>query len=243
MRLADASFMFSAIPLVEDGSAVAALLLGALGSAHCLVMCGPLACAASADEPIVLGRAAQDRHAQRRRAAVAWHLGRIAGYTAVGALLGTFGRGVSMALTRSITPALPWVLAGALLLSALVPRQAWSHLPTLPGGTQIRRLWRWLRVNISQVPRAALLGALTPLLPCGLLYAMFAAAIASGSTGQGAVLGGAFALGAVPALAAAQLGSRWLARAPAWSRRVVPVVAALVLIWRAAMTTTHHACH
>ncbi len=230
--------MLPPIPALEG--VVAALLLGALGSAHCFVMCGPLACAASADEPVQLGRAAQR---QRRRAALAWHLGRIVGYGVVGALLGTFGRGLSMAMTRSITPALPWVLAGALLVSALVPPKVWAQVPVLPGGAQIRRLWRWLRANVSQVPRAGLLGALTPLLPCGLLYAMFAAAIAAGSTGRGALLGAAFALGAVPALAAAQLGNRWLAGGPAWAKRAVPVVAALVLVWRAVMTTTHQSCH
>jgi len=230
---------------IADGSAVAALVLGAVSSGHCLLMCGPLACAASADEPHALARSPADARSQRRRAAIAWQLGRVAGYALVGALLGASGKALSLLLSRSITPLLPWVLAAGLLVGALLPKRTWTYLPRLPGGAQALRAWRWVGANLARTQRAAMLGALTPLLPCGLLYALFAAEIATGSAGSGTLVGAAFAVGGVPALAAAQLGSRWLGRTPPWTRRLVPIMAAAMLIWRAVTTTAAHcpACH
>lgn len=92
-----------------------------------------------------------------------------------------------------------------------------------------------------------MMGALTPLLPCGLLYGLYASALAAGSAARGAQLMGLFALGAIPALVAAQLQARWLSRLTAESewvlRRGLPLVAAGVLAWRA-LNAGHCAnCH
>jgi sulfite exporter TauE/SafE len=80
------------------------------------------------------------------------------------------------------------------------------------------------------------MGALTPFLPCGLLYGMFLAAIATGTPLGGALVMLAFSLGAVPALAAVQFGTSRVGQRPRVAlvaRRVVPLVAAGVLIVRA----------
>jgi hypothetical protein len=52
----------------------------------------------------------------------------------------------------------------------------------------------------------ALLGALSPLLPCGPLHALFGLALLSGHALRGAEIGLGFALGTIPLLWAAQMG-------------------------------------
>ncbi len=194
--------------------ATSAGVAGLTGSLHCALMCGPLACAA-------------------RSSASAWHLGRVAAYGVVGLLLGALGRGVSLALTESIAPVLPWVMALGLVATAF---ELGKRLRPLPGVTRIARALAKAGDGLPPSGRSLALGAATPFLPCGLLYGMFLAAIATGQPLGGAVVMLAFSLGAIPALVAVQLGAsragQW-PRAALVARRVVPLVAAAVLIVRA----------
>lgn len=202
--------------------AASALVAGATGSLHCALMCGPLACAT------LPGPAPE-----RRRAALAWHLGRIGAYTLVGLLLGAVGRGLTQVVTVSVQPVLPWVMAAGLVITAL---DLAKHLRPLPGVAQVSRALARAGAGLSPTARTLLLGAATPFLPCGLLYGLFLAAMATGSPGGGAVVLGAFSLGAVPALAAVQVGAQRLGRfgrAGGLLRRAVPLTAAAVLVVRA----------
>lgn len=212
-------------PMLATAGAVSALVAGVTGSLHCALMCGPLACAglpASA--------------AERRRAAACWHLGRVTAYTFVGLLLGALGRGVSRGLMVSVQPVLPWVMAAGLVITAL---DLARHARPLPGVAAISRAFVRAGAGLRPPTRSFLLGAATPFLPCGLLYGLFLAAIATGTAWGGAAVLGAFSLGAIPVLGAAQLGAHRLALSPRVSllaRRVVPLAAAVVLVVRALMT-------
>jgi hypothetical protein len=81
--------------------------------------------------------------------------------------------------------------------------------------------------NRRPVVRAALLGAVAPLLPCGWLYAFVASAASTGSASNGALVMAAFWAGTVPALAAVTLG---LHRALGPARRFLPFATALALV-------------
>jgi sulfite exporter TauE/SafE len=194
--------------------ATSAGVAGLTGSLHCALMCGPLACTSKA-------------------APAAWHVGRVLAYGLVGFLLGTLGRGVSLALTESIAPVLPWVMALGLVATAF---ELGKRLPPIPGLTRLAKGLARAGDALPPWGRTLALGAVTPLLPCGLLYGMFLAAVATGSPLGGAVVMLAFSLGAIPALVAVQLGAtragHW-PRAALIARRVVPLVAAGVLIVRA----------
>lgn len=219
-------------PLLIAGAS-SALIAGATGSLHCALMCGPLACATL---PSAGG--------QRRLAALSWNAGRLAGYVAVGGLLGLAGSGVSRALTVSIAPWLPWVMAAGLIATAL---EVGRHLAPLPGVVHVSRALVRAGAGLGPARRSFMMGLATPFLPCGLLYGVFLAAIATSSVVGGAALMGAFALGAMPALgltqAGAQLGARWPNLA--WAlRKAVPLAAAGVLIWRAVLAATQGPdCH
>ena len=67
-------------PPVVVAGAVGALVVGITGSVHCLLMCGPLACASMGPH-------------RSRTAVLGWHLGRVSAYVLVGVALGVLGRG------------------------------------------------------------------------------------------------------------------------------------------------------
>ncbi len=225
--------MFDVDPALSLGAAaLAALVAGLTGSLHCFVMCGPLACAT------MPGR----EQAGRGKAIAAYHSSRVLAYTLVGGGLGALGGGLANALAVSTRPVLPWLMAAALALPALGLDKRIGRIPLL--GSAAARVARFA-AKFSSTTRAAAIGAVTPLLPCGLLYGIFIAALSSGSFVDGAVVLGAFAFGAVPALFAAQLQvglfDRLPSRAQFVMRRVVPLAAAAVMVWRG--LSTPNSCH
>ncbi|MBL8914497.1 MAG: sulfite exporter TauE/SafE family protein [Archangium sp.] len=194
--------------------AVSAAVTGATGSVHCALMCGPLACASMGPH--------------RSPAAIAgWQLGRLSAYVVIGAALGSIGRGVSHLFVASVAQYLPWVMALGLIIAAF---DLTKRIPFMRRGAST--VLSVASKTESPFSRSFLFGVATPLLPCGLLYGLFLAATAAGGALEGAVLLASFALGAVPALLAAQLGLARLNVNP-WIRRVVPLAAAAVLIVRA----------
>jgi|APLak6261675434_1056106.scaffolds.fasta_scaffold03895_2 hypothetical protein len=210
-------------PLLAWAGAASALVAGVTGSLHCALMCGPLACAGL------------PRGEGRWQAAVSWHLGRVTAYTFVGLLLGALGRTVSQTLVVSVQPVLPWVMAAGLIITAF---DLARHVKPIPGVAKLSTALVRTGAKLAPTTRTFLLGAATPFLPCGLLYGLFLAAIATGSPWGGAAVLGAFSLGALPALSAVQLGAKRLTVSPRVAlvaRRVVPLVAAAVLIARALM--------
>lgn len=212
--------------------AAGALMVGITGSVHCLLMCGPLACATL---PGLDG-------STRVRAIAGYQGGRLLAYALVGGALGALGGGVALALSVSTRPYLPWVMAAALVASAL---ELGKKLRPLPGIAHVSRCVGRVSARFSPPLRASALGAITPLLPCGLLYGVLAAALASGSFLDGALITFAFAAGALPALLAAQVQSGlWRSRKPIVSfvfQRAVPLAAAAVLVYRAVNTKLN--CH
>lgn len=211
--------------------ALAALAAGVAGSLHCALMCGPLACAAlprsrTADE-------ATGHRFERTAAIAAWHGGRIVAYALVGAALGSAGQGLATLLAARVQPVLPWIMAAGFVAVAFdLGRRlpAWASFGNA-GGKLAR-----LGARSGAAGRAFALGAATPLLPCGLLWGMFLAAVGAGTAAGGALVMGLFALGGTPGLAAVQLGAAWTGRWPKLERALrigVPLAAAALLVVRA----------
>jgi len=192
-------------------------------------MCGPLACAASVDS------ASGDGTRRGWRTALIWQVGRLYAYALLGGLLGALGGRAVGLLGAAGSPWISLVLAVILLLGLLPER--WR------AGLGWRRAdgVKLVQLGTGGPPglRAAALGMLTPLLPCGLLHGVLAMAVVAGDAGSGALLMVAFGMGAVPALLLAQSpgASRLMARLPGrlrvWVERGWTVAAAGVLAWRA----------
>lgn len=203
----------------------AAFVAGLVTSLHCAGMCGPLTC--------MLAPAKNDR-VDPFTVATVYHGSRIAGYTTLGALAGGLG-GLPFAwFGGSAASVLPWVLVAFFLV---VGFRLEKRLPRLAVFTR----WQWkLQAALrgrSRVRVAAVMGAATPLLPCGPLYFLIAMAGFTGSAVRGAEFMLAFGLGTAPLLwiVQANYGRLQVRLTPPVLARVqagLALATALVLTWR-----------
>ncbi|WP_137124122.1 sulfite exporter TauE/SafE family protein [Roseomonas sp. HF4] len=193
---------------------MAALFLAGLagGATHCAGMCGPFVLAQAA---AVADRAAGGGALARLSGAALapYHLGRMLGYGALGALAG--GLAGIVALGSGFRFLLAALLALAALLmfaqassrvAALLPR---LPAPRLPAALE-RRLGRLVAAPTGL--RGVMLGLMLSALPCGLLYGAVAGAAATGSALGGAMAMAAFVAGTVPALVGVALVGRFFGR-------------------------------
>ncbi len=202
-----------------------ALLAGLVTSLHCAGMCGPLACA--------LMPAARD-DSDPQTVATAYHLTRLAAYTALGALAGGVGRLPLTLLNAGALRYLPWLLVLFFVAIALRLDQRLPRWPLL--GRAYAALLARFRSG-SRVRAAAALGLATPLLPCGPLYFVLSLALLAGSALHGAETLLAFGLGTVPLLWLAQANFHWLRqrlgpRALARAQTGLALAIAALLVWR-----------
>lgn len=182
------------IPLI-----VSATLLGLAGAPHCTAMCAA-PCAAA------LGQGGW-------RANLGFHLGRLAGYSAVGGLAAASV--ATLAGWSEVSPALRplWVLLQAAALSLglwllLKGRQpGWmSQLGRTPAAPVAPAAPGWQAVRGPA--RAAAAGSLWVAWPCGLLQSALLVAAMGSSAATGALAMAGFALASAPGL----LVGPWLAR-------------------------------
>lgn len=172
-----------------------AFILGLVGSLHCAGMCGPLALAlpsSGASAPaFLLGR-------------LAYNLGRIFTYCALGVLFGLVGKTLLLAGVQR------WVSIGlgVLLLAGLFGsrRLALSR----PLEALVGRLKRGMSGLLRRRSFASLwlLGLLNGLLPCGMVYAAGVGAAATGGAFAGSQYMAAFGLGTVPMMLGIGLSGR-----------------------------------
>ena len=165
---------------------LAAFGAGLVTSLHCSGMCGPLSCA-------LFGSNAKSAR-ETQLAGGVYHLGRFISYTLIGGILATVGRSAAKALfTSPPGRMLPWAF---FLLFLLMGFGLDRYIP------QSRFLSGLLfRLRIKTMPKirlGAIFGLLTPFIPCGPLYAVFAVSLFADSFVDGAKLMAAFALGTMP---------------------------------------------
>jgi len=169
------------------------LLLGFAGSLHCVGMCGPLLMA------LPLGPMGKW---QVLRTMLLYHSGRILTYAALGLLFGLLGKGLAVAgLQKGLS-----IFAGVFMVGMAVFSGRFEQIvSTLPG---FGAFTFWVKNNLGRLLRAHragsffLVGLLNGLLPCGMVYAALAGAIATMDLGGGAVFMVIFGLGTWPLLLA-----------------------------------------
>ena len=175
---------------------LAALLIGFIGSSHCLVMCGGIAGALQLSMP------AQSR-ARKLQLQLLLSLGRLTTYALFGALVGYFGAGAMQLAGASLL----WLrlLAGLLLLMmALYISRLWFGLIRLEQLGQ--KLWRYVQplarklLPLNSATKAYSYGLCWGALPCGLVYSTLGWSLASGSAMQGGLLMLSFGAGTLPAI-------------------------------------------
>ncbi|MEO3679799.1 sulfite exporter TauE/SafE family protein [Rheinheimera fenheensis] len=175
---------------------LSALLIGLIGSSHCLVMCGGIASALQLTMPAA--------SAKRKLALqLLLSLGRLTTYSLFGALVGYFGVSAMQLSGASLL----WLrlLAGLLLLMmALYISRIWFGLLLLErlGQTVWRRVQPIAKqlLPLNSAAKAYAYGICWGALPCGLVYSTLGWSLASGSSLHGGLLMLAFGLGTLPAI-------------------------------------------
>ncbi len=217
---------------------VAAFVFGFAGSLHCVGMCGPLVLLLAQDRP---------SPARLLIRQVLYYLGKTGAYALLGAIAGTLGAGLGslfagMQGALSIGLGLVLIGMGVGLLRNARWMEGGGALARLPGFRAAMAFFMRRRSPASTLA----LGFLNGLLPCGLVYAALAMAVAAGSALGGALTMAAFGLATVPALVAVvTFGALLRSRGRAGLSRIaglVAVVAGIVTVVRA-MPWMDHAMH
>jgi sulfite exporter TauE/SafE len=180
----------------------AAFLVGLLGGVHCVGMCSGIVGG-------LTGSLAPAIRASKGRfllALLAYNSGRIGSYTLAGLLLGLLGQQVSAFGVLAAWP-VGRILAGLfMILFGLYLAGWWQALRVLEkAGAGV---WRHIEpfgrrfIPVRGPVQACMLGAIWGWLPCGMVYAVLAMALASSSVLYGGLIMLAFGLGTLPLMVA-----------------------------------------
>ena len=173
---------------------ISAALMGLAGGPHCLVMCGA-ACAGITGAATGAGT----------RAMWGFQIGRLLGYSSLGALVAASMQGLGWLTLQSAAFRPLWSFFHVVLMM-LGLWLVWRAEPPLWLGAWTQGIWRRIKpVGQRQAARASfaaplVLGLVWALLPCGLLYSAVMLAALSDGVWQGAQVMAAFAMGGAGAL-------------------------------------------
>jgi sulfite exporter TauE/SafE len=178
-----------------------ALLMGLLGSSHCVMMCGGVVAVSCSALP--LGR--RSRLLAQVPYLVAYNAGRIVSYSVAGGLAGlvgasltSFGSVQGAQIAMRIAAAAMLVAVG-FYVAGLAPALRWVERVGAPLWNLVAPVGRHF-VPVRRPAHALALGLLWGWMPCGLVYAALSAAVSSGSAARGMVTMAAFGLGTLPTL-------------------------------------------
>ncbi len=211
---------------------VAALLVGLAGAGHCLGMCGGIA-------------AALGMGARKPTIMLAYHLGRLLSYGALGVLAGWLASTVD---TAGWTLVLRYIAGILLIAMGLYIADWWRGLAALErlGGhlwQPVQRLARhWLPPR--GVHHGLILGLCWGMMPCGLIYSALALSATQQSPLGGGLMMLSFGLGTLPAMIASSIGGASLQSL--LRKRGLKLLIALLLIASGAWglyTTYSHSSH
>lgn len=209
------------------------LMAGLAGSLHCVGMCGGLVASCCAQRGDIWR----------------YQIGRLLGYLSIGAVAGFMGGLVTLEDVHPWFSVVPALLVGGLFVfwgvQALRGKKAQLPMPRFLGRFY-QVLWQRVNRKFSQLTRAFFTGFISILLPCGLLYGVIAATVATQAP-LTAMLGMLFFwLGTLPAmLAAPGVVQRILkplrARSPKGYAVGLMVIGVLTIGARVAKQVEHHA--
>ena len=180
---------------------LAAMIIGLLGSGHCLVMCGGIASALQMMMP-------EQSRWRRLQLQLALSAGRVLSYALLGAFVGWLGHQAmsfsSTGFAGAVRQSLQLVAGVMLILMALYIAKISSILTGLE--KLGAKLWRYVQpvskhlLPLNTLPKAFAYGWCWGYLPCGLVYSSLSWSLASGSALDGALWMLAFGVGTLPAL-------------------------------------------
>jgi len=172
---------------------LSALVLGLMGSLHCVGMCGPIAFMLPVDHKKPIKKLGQ---------ITIYHLGRMLAYGIIGLLFGFIGKGLYL---FGVQQKLSIAIGVIMIILVLLPYKYLSGLSfARPVYSLVGKIKGWLGESLkSKSPDTFLtIGFLNGFLPCGLVYMALLGAIASGDPATGALYMMVFGLGTIPLMTA-----------------------------------------
>lgn len=183
-----------------------AVVLGFLGSFHCLGMCGPIALAVTAAD--------QRRFLMRK---LWYNLGRVFTYGLLGLLVGTVGKGLQLAGFQQWTSIL---LGGLIIIMSILYKR--SERAMVRGGAfrWIGRLKSLLGFWLKKGGTLAffMTGLVNGLLPCGMVYIALLASLGLSDPLRGSMYMIAFGVGTIPLMWLLMMGGSLCG--PLWRQRI-----------------------
>jgi sulfite exporter TauE/SafE len=199
---------------------LSAVVLGLLGSLHCMGMCGPIAFMLPVDRQNTLKKAGQ---------VGLYHFGRIISYSSLGLIFGMLGKSLYLfGIQQQLSIAVGIVMIIAVLLPARISSQ---YRITQPIYQLISRIKSKLGSALKKkTPDTFLtIGFLNGFLPCGLVYMAVFGAIAMGSLFESTLYMALFGLGTIPLMTTAvYLGKFLNHNMRSRIRKAIPVVVVLI---------------
>ena len=171
-----------------------AIILGLLGSFHCLGMCGPIAFALPIDRTSNFKKVTQT---------LLYHLGRLTAYSFIGFVFGLLGKGLYLAGFQQRISILMGVL---MIVFILIPVRIFNKYNfSKPLYNIISKVTAALGKLLKKRSGKTLfsIGVLNGFLPCGMVYMALVGAIATGSSTYGALYMFTFGLGTIPLMTTA----------------------------------------
>ncbi len=165
-----------------------AIILGALGSAHCIGMCGPIALSL----PVVA-----DNNYSKFLGALLYNAGRVLTYACIGLLFGLAGKSFSLFGFQQILS----VSMGVIIILFLIfpPKKNLltqnKHIASFFADIRNKIGILFTKRNYSSL---FMIGLLNGLLPCGLVYLAIAGAVATSDPLKSSVFMASFGLGTLP---------------------------------------------
>ncbi|MEP7165716.1 MAG: sulfite exporter TauE/SafE family protein [Ferruginibacter sp.] len=169
---------------------IAALIMGGIGSVHCIGMCGPLALSL----PVV-----SNDHSSRFVSTLLYNTGRVVTYALLGAVFGLVG--MSFAIF-GYQQWLSLILGSLIIIFIILPK----HHPVLKNNRVVLHFFEKIRSSLATLfsrknyHSLFFIGLLNGLLPCGLVYIAIAAAVSTASIFKSSLFMAGFGLGTLPVM-------------------------------------------
>lgn len=202
------------------------LVASLAGSLHCAGMCGGFVAFYAGSDPSTGGR--------RALIHAAYNGARLIGYATLGIAAGSIGQALDLAGSMAGFQRLAAPVAGVTMivwgLLALARARGFDFFKTSASPGPVGRLVKRAFRNLAGRPplaRAAFVGLLSAVLPCGWLWAFLVTAAGTGHPLSGALVMAAFWLGTVPILSVLGFGTQLIAGP---IRRHAPTITAMLLV-------------
>jgi uncharacterized protein len=181
---------------------LAAFITGLLGSFHCLGMCGPIAMIAPTADSY--GRFITGR--------LIYNAGRIATYSLIGLVMGTFGMGLQLAGIQQYISIIMGIILLVIAFGQITGISVFGRYKLLDNyKNRVQKQFAKFLSKSSLWAQFAV-GVLNGLLPCGLVYIALAGALTTGTYLQGAAYMALFGLGTLPMMFSISISSRWVTK-------------------------------